>query len=57
MLVNGHLYGVGAYLAPLTHLQRLPGGELFDTYAESVERVWETARPITSPTDLAGASV
>ncbi|WP_405408437.1 helix-turn-helix domain-containing protein [Streptomyces decoyicus] len=51
LLANGHVYGVGAYLAPVLHLQRVPGGELFDTYAESVERVWETARPISSPTD------
>ncbi len=48
MLANGHLYGVGAYMAPVLHIQR----ELFDAYAESVERVWESARPITSPTDL-----
>lgn len=52
LLANGHLYGVGAYMAPVLHLRRVPGGELFDTYAESVERVWESARPITSPTDL-----
>lgn len=51
LLVNGHVYGVGAYLAPVMHLQRVPGGELFDTYAQSIERVWESARPITSPTD------
>ncbi|TXJ85432.1 XRE family transcriptional regulator [Streptomyces lavendulae] len=54
MLANGHLYGVGAYMAPVLHIQRVPGGELFDAYAESVERVWETARPISSPTDLRG---
>ncbi|TSB26725.1 helix-turn-helix transcriptional regulator [Streptomyces benahoarensis] len=53
LLANGHVYGVGAYLAPVLHLQRVPGGELFDTYAESVERVWESARLITSPTDCA----
>ncbi|AEH10995.1 MULTISPECIES: helix-turn-helix domain-containing protein [Protofrankia] len=52
MLVNGHIYGVGAYLAPVMHLQRIPGGELFDTYADSIERVWERGRPITSPTDF-----
>jgi hypothetical protein len=51
MLVNGHIFGVGAYLAPVLHLQRIPGGELFDSYAESIERVWESARPITSPQD------
>ncbi|MEU9100478.1 XRE family transcriptional regulator [Streptomyces sp. NPDC048361] len=54
MLANGHLYGVGAYMAPVLHLQRVPGGELFDAYAESVERVWESARPISSPADCGG---
>ncbi|OEV31517.1 XRE family transcriptional regulator [Streptomyces nanshensis] len=52
MLVNGHVYGVGAYMAPVLHIQRVPGGELFDTYAESIERVWEAARPISSPSDV-----
>ncbi|MGX2994533.1 helix-turn-helix domain-containing protein [Streptomyces sp. JNUCC 64] len=55
MLANGHLYGVGAYMAPVLHLQRVAGGELFDAYAESVERVWESARPISSHTDLGGS--
>jgi transcriptional regulator with XRE-family HTH domain len=54
MLANGHLYGVGAYMAPVLHLQRVPGGELFDAYAESVEKVWQSARPISSPTDWEG---
>ncbi|MGP3924774.1 helix-turn-helix domain-containing protein [Streptomyces sp. 8N616] len=56
LLANGHVYGVGAYLAPVLHLQRVPGGELFDTYTESVERVWESARHITSPTDYEGTT-
>lgn len=51
LLVNGHVYGMGAYLAPVMHLQRVPGGELVDTYTQSIERVWESARPIASPTD------
>ncbi|MGW7354221.1 helix-turn-helix domain-containing protein [Streptomyces sp. NPDC054784] len=51
MLANGHLYGVGAYMAPVLHLRRVPGAELFDAYAESVEKVWESARPISSPVD------
>ncbi|GGY21100.1 helix-turn-helix domain-containing protein [Streptomyces xanthochromogenes] len=54
MLANGHLYGVGAYMAPVLHLRRVPGGELFDAYAESVEKVWESARPISSPADWKG---
>ncbi|GAA0426394.1 helix-turn-helix domain-containing protein [Streptomyces luteireticuli] len=52
MLANGHIYGVGAYLAPVLHLTRVPGGELFDSYAESIERVWQGARTINSPHEL-----
>ncbi|WP_030887165.1 helix-turn-helix domain-containing protein [Streptomyces sp. NRRL S-1868] len=51
LLINPHIYGVGAAKAPLMHLQRIPGGELTDAYLESIERVWEDARPISSPTD------
>ncbi|MFF7882900.1 helix-turn-helix transcriptional regulator [Streptomyces sp. S1A1-7] len=56
MLANGHLYGVGAYMSPVLHLRRVPGGELFDAYAESVEKVWESARPISSPADWKGTA-
>lgn len=38
MLVNTHVYGIGAYLAPVLHLRRLPGGGLFDTFANSVQQ-------------------
>ncbi|MFD3928057.1 XRE family transcriptional regulator [Streptomyces sp. NPDC058614] len=54
MLVNPHVYGIGAYLAPVFHLRRLPGGGLFDTYANSIEHTWENARQITE-TDVTGA--
>lgn len=47
MLANTHVYGIGAYMAPVLHLQRLPGGSLFDTFANSVEQTWEGARQIT----------
>jgi hypothetical protein len=43
MLVNVHVYGFPAAHAPVLHLRRLAGGDLFDTYAESFERVWSTA--------------
>ena len=46
LLVNTHVYGVGAYLAPVMHLRHVPGADLFTTYLESFERVWETARPL-----------
>ncbi|MER7137515.1 helix-turn-helix transcriptional regulator [Streptomyces sp. NPDC000341] len=54
MLVNTHVYGIGAYMAPVLHLRRLPGGGLFDTYARSIEQTWGSARPITDD-DMVGA--
>ncbi|MGH8960555.1 MAG: DUF5919 domain-containing protein, partial [Jatrophihabitantaceae bacterium] len=47
MIVNPHVYGLGAPHAPALHLRRLTGGDLFDTYLQSFERVWDTARPPT----------
>ncbi|MGW2188563.1 helix-turn-helix domain-containing protein [Streptomyces sp. NPDC001719] len=49
MLANTHVYGISAWLAPVLHVQRVAGGEVFDTYAESIERVWESGRRISSP--------
>lgn len=43
MLVNTHVYGFMAAHAPLLHLRRLSGGDLFETYSESFENVWNTA--------------
>ena len=39
MLVNTHLYGIPAAYAPVLHLRRLTGGDLFDIYASSFHRV------------------
>jgi transcriptional regulator with XRE-family HTH domain len=46
MLVNGHVFGVNAYGAPVWHLRRAEDGGLFDTYAASFNAVWATARPV-----------
>ncbi|WP_237554979.1 MULTISPECIES: XRE family transcriptional regulator [unclassified Streptomyces] len=54
MLVNPHVYGIGAYMAPVYHLRRLPGGGLFNTYANSIEHTWEGARQVTDH-DFTGA--
>ncbi len=54
MLVNTHVYGIGAYMAPVLHLRRLPGGGLFDTYANSIEQTWGGARQVMDH-DLTGA--
>ncbi|MEV8452055.1 helix-turn-helix transcriptional regulator [Streptomyces sp. NPDC052095] len=53
MLVNTHVYGIGAYMAPVFHLRRLPGGGLFDTYANSIEQTWGGARQVTDQ-DITG---
>lgn len=45
MLVNAHLYATNAYAAPVLHLRRLAGGELFANYAQSFESVWEGSTP------------
>lgn len=45
MIVNPHVYGLTAPHAPALHLRRLSAGSLFETYARSVDAVWETAKP------------
>jgi len=46
MLVNTHLYGLPAHMNPLMHLRKVPGAELFSSYADSLERVWAGAQPL-----------
>ena len=48
MLVNQHVYGTYSYLAPIVHLRRDPGRDMFDMYATSFDRVWEASRPLDS---------
>ncbi|MGW0807637.1 XRE family transcriptional regulator [Nonomuraea sp. NPDC002799] len=44
MLVNVHVYGLLAAYTPTIHLRRMDGA-WFNTYLESFERVWASARP------------
>jgi hypothetical protein len=53
MLVNAHVYGAPAAHSPVLHLRRLPGGQLFDHYQASFERVWEQASTDNVPGALA----
>ncbi|MFF3407512.1 helix-turn-helix domain-containing protein [Streptomyces sp. NPDC002742] len=46
MLVNGHLWGVNAYAAPVWHLRQVEGGRMFTGYEESFDAVWETAQAV-----------
>jgi hypothetical protein len=45
MLVNTHVYGFMAGHAPVTHLRQLSAGDMFQTYAESFDTVWNAAKP------------
>jgi hypothetical protein len=40
MLINQHIYGTYGHLAPILHLRRMDGADLFDTYMRSFELVW-----------------
>jgi len=46
LLVNTHIYGVTAALAPVWHLRKVAGGEIAAGYLQSFERVWDTAVPV-----------
>ena len=45
MLINQHIYGTYGYMAPILHLRRVEGADLFDTYMRSFEMVWEQSYP------------
>jgi hypothetical protein len=43
LLVNAHIYGVGASQAPVLHLRKVRNGDMASTYLDSFERVWAGA--------------
>lgn len=45
MLVNAQVFGLPAAHAPVLHLRKLSGGELFSIYQDSYDKVWESAVP------------
>ena len=53
ILVNTHVYGLLAAYTPVMHLRRVDGA-YFNTYLESFERVWGSARPIDRHAEQAG---
>jgi len=46
MLINNHTYGAYAAMSPVLHLRRVPGGQLFNYYADAFQRVWEAGEPV-----------
>jgi hypothetical protein len=45
LLVAQRAYGIRTAEAPVLHLQRTAGGDMFTTYVESFERAWVEAQP------------
>jgi hypothetical protein len=45
IIVNPHAWGAPASANPALHLCRLDGGQVAAHYADSFERVWDTAKP------------
>jgi transcriptional regulator with XRE-family HTH domain len=50
MLINQHVYGMYGYMAPVLHLRKIEGGDFFDMYIRSFERVWEISAPVEEST-------
>lgn len=46
MLINQHVYGMYGYMAPILHLRYIEGGDFFNMYIRSFERVWDIGAPI-----------
>lgn len=46
MLINQHVYGMYGYMAPILHLRRMEGGDFFDMYIRSFDRVWDVSSEI-----------
>ncbi|HEY6794242.1 MAG TPA: XRE family transcriptional regulator [Kineosporiaceae bacterium] len=46
LLVNSHVYGAPAAMAPVMHLRKVSGGSMVTAYLDSFERVWAGARPL-----------
>jgi DNA-binding transcriptional regulator YdaS (Cro superfamily) len=46
LLVNAHLFGVPAAHAPVLHVVRVSDEGMAETYLDSFERVWASARPV-----------
>jgi hypothetical protein len=46
MLVNTHLFGTPAAYAPVLHLRRLAGGEIFENYTSSFNRVLSKSKAV-----------
>ncbi|WP_235921586.1 DUF5919 domain-containing protein [Lentzea tibetensis] len=47
MIINTRVFGFQGAHAPALHLRRLAAGDLFETYSESFEHVWNLSKSAT----------
>jgi hypothetical protein len=45
LLAVQYAYGIPPGRCPVLHLERCAGADLFGTYVDSFERVWQASRP------------
>ena len=45
MMINQHAYGTYGYIAPILHLRRVDGAELFALYERSFDLAWRESFP------------
>ena len=49
MMINQHAYGTYGYMAPILHLRKMDGADLFTMYERSFERAWAESYPHNLP--------
>ena len=45
MMINQHAYGTYGYMAPILHLRKVEGADLFTMYERSFELAWAESYP------------
>ncbi len=48
MMINQHAYGTYGYIAPILHLRKVEGADLFTMYERSFELAWAESYPYDS---------
>ena len=49
MMINQHAYGTHGFMAPILHLRKVEGGDLFPMYEKSFDLAWAESYPCPSP--------
>lgn len=50
MMINQHAFGTYGYMAPILHLRKIEGADLFTMYERSFEQAWDQSYPYNPPT-------